>query len=91
MNQSNLPQVFFKVLDIVTTEFEIRDAYVEECIPTFVLVPAYPLREKIETLRSRLKTHGFGIVFKQSEAGLTLRVYKIPITSVPPSRLIGLN
>ncbi len=78
-------------MSIVKTEFETKDAYVEEGIPTFIIDSTPHLNEKIENLRSKLKLRGYEIVLRQSEAGIKLLVFAMALKPYQPRKIFGFS
>ncbi len=91
MAQPSSPSPFFEILEIVKTEFEPKDAYVEEDTPTFIIPLTPNFKEKIESLRLKLKQRGFEVIIGQAETGVKLLVFTVEPTPVQSKRALSLN
>ncbi len=86
MAQPSSPSQFFEIQDIVKTEFELQDAYLEEGVATFLVPIAPGLEGKIGNLRTKLKQRGFEISVRQTETGLKLLAFPATIMQAQPKR-----
>ena len=75
MTQTIPSSLFFKVSDIVRSEFEIKDSYLDETTPTFLVVPPQDFEARLQILRSKLRSQGLELVVKPTEAGILLLVF----------------
>lgn len=91
MAQSSSPSSFFEIRDIVKTEFEPKDAYMEEGVPTFIISLTSNFKEKIENLRLKLKQQGYGIIIRQTDAGIMLLAFTVAPTTIQHKRTLSLN
>lgn len=91
MAQSSSPSSFFEILDIVKTEFEPKDSYMEEGLPTFIIPLTPNFKEKIENLRLKLKQRGYEIIIRQTDAGVKLLVFAVEPTPIQPKRALSIN
>jgi len=82
---------FFRILDIVKTEFSPRDAYVREGTPTFVVPLEATIIDKTNRLAVRLASEGLGLVLEQVGSEVVLQVVPRQLVARPAFRLAGLN
>jgi len=82
---------FFRILDMVKTEFTPKDAYVREGVPTFVV----PFRDgdidKVNRLALRLSSESLGLMVGRAESEAVLQVVPRQVTTRPSPRFAGLN
>lgn len=64
---------FFDILEIVKTEFQVKDSYLEGDIPTFIIAPEPHIKEKIKRIRFKIRSKGLEIILHRSDDGLKLR------------------
>lgn len=91
MTQPDSASLFFEVLEMVKTEFEIKDAYLDHGVPTFIIIPPSDIKEKIERLYSKLKLRNLGITIRQNETETKLLVSPILYTSQEPKKFFGID
>ena len=77
MTSQDSTAFFFDVLEIVKTEFQPKDSYLKDGIPTFIIPPVSQLKEKIEHLRAKLKPKGLEIILKRDDGDLFLQVISL--------------
>jgi hypothetical protein len=88
---SNSYSSFFEILDVVKTEFQVKDAYVEEGVPTFIIATSPHFKEKFENVRSKLNSRGFKIVIKRIDSEISLLVSAVEPPRSPTRRLFGIS
>ena len=86
-----VPQSFFDISNIIKTEFETRDAYIENGTPTFIIIAPPNLNEKAENLRSKIRPLGFEVVIRQGDAGIKLQVLEYRPRREAPRRFFGIS
>jgi membrane-associated protease RseP (regulator of RpoE activity) len=77
---------YFQVLDIVKTECQLRDSYIKEGIPTYILAPDAEITEKCARLRSRLSSAGLNLILQQGQDELVLQVFPSTLLTPPVAR-----
>lgn len=82
---------FFRVLDIVKTEFTPRDAYVRESVPTFVVPLEAETIDKANRLVERLASEGLSLIMERSGSEVVLQVVPREAVARPAFRLAGLS
>ena len=82
---------FFDILEVVKTEFQIKDSYIREGIPTFIIAPEPQLKEKIKRIRSKLKPKGIEIILRRSNGDLKLRAISLMPQPSPLRGFLSLN
>ncbi len=69
--------LYFEILEMVKSEFQVKDSYLRDDIPTFIIVPNPQIREKIDRLRVQLLRQSRDIVLKKINGELVLTVVKL--------------
>ena len=82
---------FFRILDIVKTDFTPRDAYLREGVPTFIVHLDAETMDKTNRLAERLATENLGIIVERSGDEVVLQVVPREAVAHPTFRLAGLN
>ncbi len=82
---------FFRVRDVVRTEFNVKDAYVLEGVPTFVVSSATDVVEKLNRLTLRLASEKLQLNMARQDENLLLQVYPAAAQPVPKRGLLRLN
>jgi Zn-dependent protease len=72
---------FFEVLEIIKTEFQLKDAYLKEDTPTFIISSTTQFTEKTESLRNQLRQKGLDIILQKSNNDIYLQV--VPLIKQP--------
>ncbi len=65
---------FFRILEVIKTEFIPTEAYVREGIPTFVVPFSASVPEKVNRLASRLISENLSLLVQQNGLEIVLRV-----------------
>ena len=91
MSSQDSMRRFFEVLEIIKTEFQLKDAYLREDTPTFIVSSTTQFREKIENIRTQLKQKGLDLNLQKSDNDISLQV--IPLIAQPalPKKIYKLN
>jgi membrane-associated protease RseP (regulator of RpoE activity) len=76
---------FFDILEIVKTEFQVKDSYLEGDIPTFIIAPEPHIKEKIKRIRFKIRSKGLEIILHRSDDGLKLRAVSF-ISHIAPAK-----
>jgi len=82
---------FFEVLETVKIEFQPKDAYLREDIPTFIIPSTPQFKEKIERLRSQLRQRGLEIILQKSDEDILLQVVPSPAQQAPQKAFFKFN
>ena len=81
--QSSSSLSFFETYGL-KAEFEIKDAYVEEGTPLFVVSSILPRKERIDNLILELKPYVFKIILGHCYLSMRLIVFAIALITSPP-------
>lgn len=82
---------FFRILDIVKTEFTPRDAYLREGVPTFIIALDAETVDKSDRLAGRLAAEDLGLIVERSGNEVVLQVVPRRAVARPVFRLAGLS
>jgi Zn-dependent protease len=81
---------FFRILDVVKTEFIPTEAYVREGIPTFVVPFSTDVPDKVNRLASRLVSENLGLLVQRNGSEIVLRVTPRQAETQRSARFIGI-
>ena len=65
---------YFEILDMVKSEFQLKDSYLRDGIPTFIIIYGPNIEEKMNRLRIMLHERGLDIVLQKRNGELILIV-----------------
>ncbi|MCJ7635164.1 site-2 protease family protein [Candidatus Bathyarchaeota archaeon] len=91
MGAENETTRFFRILEIIKTEFIPRQSYVREGVPTFVVPFDTQTMDKINRLTLRLSSENLSLILGQGGSEVTLQIVPRQIAAHPSFRFIGLN
>ncbi len=74
---------YFEILELIQLEFQLRDSYIRDGVPTFIIVPDPRIKEKMDRLRVKLQMRGFDMILRDDNGELVLSA----ITMKPTVRL----
>ncbi|UCH01892.1 MAG: site-2 protease family protein [Candidatus Bathyarchaeota archaeon] len=77
MSSADSVDFFFDVSELVSTEFDIKDSFLKDSIPTFVLSKTVPLKDKYNRLRNKLKQRELEGILKKWNGDILLQVISI--------------
>lgn len=83
--------IYFDVKDLVETEFQIKDAYIREETPTFIIIPEPQLEEKLKRIRTKLNVKGIDVIIRKSDEYLKLTAQLSKPQPAPLRRSFTLN
>lgn len=89
MAEFDSTSTYFQVLDIIKTECQLRDSYIKEGIPTYILAPDADITEKCARLRLQLSAAGLNMVLHQGEDEFVLQVFPSALLTPPVEREQG--
>lgn len=72
MAKRDTVSIYFDIKDLVETEFQIKDAYIKEETPTFIIIPEPQLEEKLKRIRTKLTVKGIEVIIRKSDGYLQL-------------------
>lgn len=81
--------IYFQVLDVVKTEYQLQDSYIKEGIPTYILAPDAEIAEASARLQSRLSAAGLHLVLQRRPDELVLQVFPSTLPTPPSTREQG--
>jgi Zn-dependent protease len=91
MANRDISSIYFDVKDLVEAEFEIRDAYIREETPTFIIIPEPQLEEKLKRIRTKLDVKGIEVNIRKNGEYLQLTTQLSKLQSVPLKKSFTLN
>lgn len=91
MSSADSVEFFFDVSEIVNTEFHIKDSFLKEGIPTFIISGTIPLKDKYKNLRKKLKQKELEGLLKKWDGDILLQVIPIKKHSAKKGRLFKWN
>ncbi len=91
MGEENETSRFFRILEIIKTEFTPRESYVREGVPTFVVPFDTQTMAKIDRLALQLSSENLGLIVGRGVSEVTLQVVPKRIEARPSFSFMGLN
>ena len=91
MSSQDSMRRFFEVLEIIKTEFQLKDSYLRDDTPTFIISPTTQFKEKIENLRNQLKQKGLDLNLQKSDDDINIQVVPLTAQPVRPKNIFNRN
>ena len=83
--------IYLDIKDLVEAEFQIKDAYIREETPTFIIIPEPQLEEKLKRIRTKLNVKGIEVNIRKNGEYLQLTTQLSKLQSVPLKKSFTLN
>ena len=79
---------YFEILDLVKSEFQLKDSYLRDGIPTFIIFSEPDIEEKMNRLRVNLRERGLNVFLQRRDGEFILVVGALRPT-VQPTRIFS--
>lgn len=83
--------LFFSVLAVVKAEFQLKDSYLRDDVPTFIIPPVPQVKERVERLRAKLKPRGLEVSVRRSDGDFFLQVMPLQMRPARSRSFFGLS
>ena len=70
---------YFDILELVKSNFQLKDSYLREGLPTFIIVSDAQINDKVEWLRNKIYDQGLDIVLQRNKEQIMIVV--VPLKS----------